>query len=407
MNKMGVRDVDLAGKRVLVRVDFNVPLAEGIITDDTRIVAALPTIEYILSRKPQATVLMSHLGRPKGKRETAMSLAPVARALADLLGRDVAFADDCIGSAAASAIAALPEGGVILLENTRYHAGETMNDPAFAEQLARHGDILVNDAFGTAHRAHASNVGVGEYLPAVAGLLLEKEIDYMATALEAPARPFVAILGGAKVSGKIDVIDALLGKVDQLLIGGGMANTFFAAQGRGMADSLVEHEALDMARALLKTASDKMRLPLDQRIADAFSNDAEQKVIGADKNVPMGWQSLDIGPATVAAYERALKGAKTIVWNGPMGVFEMPNFAEGTIGVAKALAAETAQGATTIIGGGDSAAAVEQAGLAELMSHISTGGGASLELLEGKDLPGIAALADRQADLNSVDTKGT
>ena len=395
MKKMTVRDVDLAGKRALVRVDFNVPLADGEITDDTRIVAALPTINYILNQGPKAIVLMSHLGRPKGKRIAEMSLAPVARSLAEFLDMDVAFVDDCIGSKITEAIAALPAGGVILLENTRFHRGETDNDVAFAEQLSRHGDVFVNDAFGTAHRAHASNVGVAAQLKAVAGLLLEKEIDYLATALEEPRRPFVAILGGAKVSGKIDVIEALLGKVDALLIGGGMANTFFAAQGREMADSLVEREALDIARKLLATAGEKLKLPLDQRIADDFSDGAMQEVVGADKDLPVGWQSLDIGPATVEAYEKALQGAKTIVWNGPMGVFEMPNFAKGTVGLAKALAAQTERGAITIVGGGDSAAAVEQAGLAGQMSHISTGGGASLELLEGKNLPGIAALTER------------
>lgn len=395
MNKQTVRDRDLTGKRVLLRVDFNVPLADGRITDDTRILAALPTINFILSQNPKAIVLMSHLGRPKGERVSGLSLAPVARALAGLLGMDVAFADDCIGGAVTAAIDSLPAGGVILLENTRFHRGETKNDPAFAAQLAVHGDIFVNDAFGTAHRAHASNVGVAARLPAVAGLLLEKEIDYLSTALESPKRPFVAILGGAKVSGKIDVIDALLHKVDSLLIGGGMANTFFAAQGRDMADSLVEREALDIARQLLTTAGDKLKLPLDQRIANDFSNDAAQEIIAADQDLPVGWQSLDIGPATVAAYASDLLGAKTVVWNGPMGVFEFPSFAKGTIGVAQALAAQTEQGAITIIGGGDSAAAVEQAGLADSMSHISTGGGASLELLEGKDLPAIAALADR------------
>ncbi len=400
MNKKTVRDVELTGKRVLARVDFNVPLAEGAITDDTRIRAALPTINYVLSCGPRAVILMSHLGRPKGERAREMSLAPVAQALAKLLGTDVAFANDCIGSEVSATIASLPTGGVILLENTRFHSGETKNDSAFAEQLSAHGEILVNDAFGTAHRAHASNVGVAEYLTAVAGLLLEQEIDYLATALEEPKRPFVAILGGAKVSGKIDVIEALLGKVDTLLIGGGMANTFFAAQGRDMADSLVEEDALDMARSLLAAADDKLRLPLDQRIADAFSNRANQRIIGANTDVPPGWQSLDIGPATVEAYETALQGAKTVVWNGPMGVFEKPTFAVGTIAVAKILTALTKNGATTIIGGGDSAAAVEQAGLATQMSHISTGGGASLELLEGKDLPGIAALDDRQADID-------
>lgn len=395
MNKRTVRDVDLADKRVLVRVDFNVPLDGGTITDDTRIQAALPTIRYIQAQDPKSIILMSHLGRPKGGRVAELSLAPVAAALSALLGPDVAFADECIGAAAAEAIAALPPGGVILLENTRFHAGETKNDSEFARELALNGDIYVNDAFGTAHRAHASNVGVASLLEAVAGLLLERELDYLATALENPRRPFVAILGGAKVSGKIDVIEALLAKVDQLLVGGGMANTFFAAQGRDMADSLVEAEALDIARDLLAAAGDKLRLPADQRIAAGFSNDAEHRVIAADTDVPQGWQSLDIGPETVARYRQALQDAGTIVWNGPMGVFEMPTFARGTFDIAEALAEQTAKGATTIIGGGDSAAAVEQAGLAEQMSHISTGGGASLELLEGKILPGIAALADQ------------
>lgn len=395
MNKKTVRDVDLAGKRVLVRVDFNVPLDAGTITDDTRIQAALPTIRYIIKRKPRSVILMSHLGRPKGRRVPEMSLAPVAKALSDLLGFDVAFADDCIGESATRAIAALSTGGIILLENTRFHPGETTNDKQFARLLSMHGDIFVNDAFGTAHRAHASNVGVASQLEAIAGLLLEREIEYLATALDEPRRPFVAILGGAKVSGKIDVIEALLGKVDKLLVGGGMANTFFAAQGRSMADSLVEAEALDIARNLLAAAGEKLQLPADQRIADDFRNDAEHKVIAADADVPAGWQSLDIGPETVARYRQALQDARTIVWNGPMGVFELPTFAGGTFGIAEALAEQTAKGATTIIGGGDSAAAVEQAGLAEQMSHISTGGGASLELLEGKTLPGIAALADK------------
>ena len=395
MHKKTVRDVDLAGKRVLLRVDFNVPLDEGAITDDTRIQAALPTIRYILEHEPKSVILMSHLGRPKGRRVPEMSLAPVAEALSALLDADVAFAEDCIGEAVTEAIAALPAGGIILLENTRFHAGETKNDNEFARKLSLNGDIYVNDAFGTAHRAHASNVGVASRLEAVAGLLLEREIDYLATALEKPRGPFIAILGGAKVSGKIDVIEALLSKVDRLLVGGGMANTFFAAQGRDMADSLVEAEALDIARDLLTAGGEKLQLPADQRIADDFRNDADHKVIAADADVPAGWQSLDIGPETVARYRQALQDARTIVWNGPMGVFEMPTFARGTFGVAEALAEQTAKGATTIIGGGDSAAAVEQAGLAEQMSHISTGGGASLELLEGKILPGIAALADQ------------
>ena len=395
MDKLTVRDVDLCGKPVLVRVDFNVPLDGGIITDTTRIRAALPTLEYILSGNPQALILMSHLGRPRGARVPAMSLAPVAQALAQLLGQDVAFATDCIGDQASNAIAALPPEGVILLENTRFHPGESENDPQFAAKLAQHGDIFVNDAFGTAHRAHASNVGVAAHLPAVAGLLLENEINYLGTALENPKRPFVAILGGAKVSGKIDVIDALLSKVDKLLVGGGMANTFFAAQGREMAESLVESDTLDIARGILKAAGAKLVLPVDQRIADAFSNDAAQELAPASSDVPPGWQSLDIGPQTIEEFAQEIAGARTVVWNGPMGVFEMPNFALGTVGVARAVAEATAEGATTIIGGGDSAAAVEQAGLAAQMSHISTGGGASLELLEGKALPGIDALATR------------
>ena len=394
MDKLTVRDVNLSGKRVLVRVDFNVPLEGDTITDTTRIRAALPTLRHILSCKPQALILMSHLGRPKGEHVPAMSLAPVAPVLAQLLGDDVAFSPDCIGTESESAISAVPTGGVILLENTRFHPGETSNDPSFAAKLAQHGDIFINDAFGTAHRAHASNVGVAAHLPAVAGLLLENEINYLATALEDPMRPFVAILGGAKVSGKIDVIDALLGKVDRLLVGGGMANTFFAARGREMADSLVETEALDIARRILNTAGAKLVLPLDQRIADSFSNDAAQQLAPVSSDVPDRWQSLDIGPQTIDRFAQEIASAKTVVWNGPMGVFEMPNFALGTVGVARALAEATAQGATTIIGGGDSAAAVEQAGLAAQMSHISTGGGASLELLEGKALPGIEAIAE-------------
>lgn len=395
MNKMTVRDIALGGKCVLVRVDFNVPLDGGKITDTTRISAALPTLEYILDHDPRAVILMSHLGRPKGERVAALSLAPVAPALAELLGRDVAFAADCIGAQAADAISALPRGGLILLENTRFHGGETKNDEGFAAELARHGEVFVNDAFGAAHRAHASNVGVSARLTAVAGLLLETEINYLATALEDPPRPFVAILGGAKVSGKIEVIDSLLGKVDKLLVGGGMANTFFAAQGRDMADSLVETDALDIARNILAAAGDKLVLPRDQRIADAFENDAAQQLIAAESDLPRGWQSLDIGPATVTAFTDVIQSAKTVVWNGPMGVFELPAFAAGTAAIAQALAEATAKGATTIIGGGDSAAAVEGAGLAARMSHISTGGGASLELLEGKALPGIEALLER------------
>lgn len=395
MNKMTVRDADFDGKRVLVRVDFNVPLSGERITDDTRIRAALPTLKYILQKKPAAIILMSHLGRPKGERKPEFSLKPVAPALSKLLGIDVAFASDCAGEEADNAVASLPEGGVLLLENTRFYAGETKNDPGLSQLLAKHGDIFVNDAFGSAHRAHSSTVGVTEYLPAVAGLLMEKELDYLATALEAPERPFVAILGGAKVTDKIAVIEALLDKVDKLLIGGGMANTFAAAQGIEMGNSLVESEALDTAKTLLNKASDKLILPVDAVIGDAFDNDAQQQVINISDGVPAGWSAYDIGPDTIEQFAKELNGARTIVWNGPMGVFEMSNFAKGTFSVAQLLAEQTSAGAITIIGGGDSAAAVENAGLADQITHISTGGGASLEMLEGKTLPGVAALQDK------------
>lgn len=396
MNKKTIRDVDLSGKRVLVRVDFNVPLDGDTITDDTRIRSAIPTLKYILEQNPKAVILTSHLGRPKGERNPAMSLKPIVSVLAEQLGVDVAFADDCVGEIAENAIAGLQDGGVVLLENTRYHAGETKNNPELAEQLAKHGDIFVNDAFGTAHRAHASNVGVADKLEAVAGFLLEKEIDYLANMIESPAHPFVAVLGGAKVAGKIDVIEALLGKVDKLLIGGGMANTFFAAQGREMANSLVDKDSIEIAKSLIANGGDKIVLPTDNRIANDFNNDADSQVISVSEDVPEGWQVLDIGPETLATYSKVLLEAKTVVWNGPMGVFEMPNFAKGTFGLAEALAKATQEnGVTSIIGGGDSAAATEQAGLADKMTHISTGGGASLEMLEGKILPGLAALADK------------
>ncbi|MEL6307487.1 MAG: phosphoglycerate kinase [Chloroflexota bacterium] len=396
MQKKTIRDVNFADKRVLVRVDFNVPVRDGVVADDTRVRAAVPTLKAILEQNPKAIVLTSHLGRPKGKAEDKYSLAPVAPVLAELLGVDVAFAENCVGEVAESAIEALPAGGVILLENTRFHSGETKNDPAFAAQLAKHGDIFVNDAFGTAHRAHASNVGVADELEAVAGLLLEKEIDYLSNTIENPEAPFVAILGGAKVGDKIGVIEALLAKVDKLLIGGGMANTFFAAHGRDMAKSLVDKESLDVAKELKVKAGDKLVLPVDNRVADDFDNDANMKVISASESVPAGWEVLDVGPETVEAFKEILGGAKTVVWNGPVGVFEMSNFAKGTFGIAEALAELTDTGVTTIIGGGDSAAATERAGLAEKMTHISTGGGASLELLEGKTLPGLAALADKE-----------
>jgi phosphoglycerate kinase len=395
MNKMTVRDIDLHGKRVLVRVDFNVPLEGSKITDDTRIRAAVPTLQYILQQKPKALILMSHLGRPKDGPDPKFSLAPVAPALAALLGKDVAFAADCVGQVAEDAVAKLPEGGVLLLENTRFHKGEEKNDLELAQQMAKLGDVYVNDAFGSAHRAHSSTEGVARYLPAVSGLLMEKEIDYLATTLESPKRPFVAILGGAKVSDKIEVIEALLGKVDYLLIGGGMANTFFKAQGKELGKSLVENDALDTARSLLQKGGSKLVLPVDGLIGDAFDNNANIRTINIEDGVPEGWSIYDIGQKTIALFGEKLNGAKTIVWNGPMGVFEIPNFAKGTNAIAQILADETGRGATTIIGGGDSAAAVEQSGLANRITHISTGGGASLEMLEGKALPGVVALKDK------------
>ena len=396
MNKQTIRDVDLKGKRVLVRVDFNVPIEDGKITDDTRIRAALPTLEAILAQKPRSIVLMSHLGRPKDKPEPQYSLKPVAEALSKLLGKPVALAEDPTSDAALEQANQLPDGGILILENTRFYPGETKNDPELAKKFARFGDIFVNDAFGSAHRAHSSTEAVAHLMPAVAGLLMEKELDYLATALENPKRPFVAILGGAKVSDKIKVIESLLAKADKLLIGGGMANTFFKAQGRQMGKSLVEETALDMARDLIAKGGDKLVLPVDQVIADDFKNDANSRTIDGSENVSDGWQVLDIGPKTVEKYRQILNDAKTVVWNGPMGVFEMPNFAKGTNAIAQILADLTPKGVITIIGGGDSAAAVQQAGLADKMSHISTGGGASLELLEGQKLPGVEALNDRK-----------
>jgi phosphoglycerate kinase len=390
MAKKTVRDIDLRGKKVLVRVDFNVPIKGGRITDDTRITSALPTLRYILDQKGSSLILMSHLGRPK-KPDTENSLAPVAGKLSALLGRTVTLAKDCVGPAAETAVKAMKPGDVVMLENVRFHPEEEKNDPAFAKALASLGDVYVNDAFGTAHRAHASTEGVAHYLPAVAGFLMEKELAYLANAIEKPERPFIAILGGAKVSDKINVIESLLGKCDRLLIGGGMANTFFKAKGWAVGDSLVEDEALDTARALLATGGTRLVLPEEVVIADAFENNAKTQVIKAAAGVPAGWRILDIGTGAVESFRQVLKDARTIVWNGPMGVFEMDNFAKGTYQIAEILAES---GATTIIGGGDSVAAVQKAGLADRMSHISTGGGASLELLEGKELPGVIALND-------------
>jgi phosphoglycerate kinase len=395
MNKMTVRDIDLKGKRVLMRVDFNVPLEGSVITDDTRIRAAVPTLKYVLGQRPQSLILMSHLGRPKGGPDPKYSLAPVAPALAAQLGTDVQFAADCVGPVAAAAAAALPVGGVLLLENTRFHPTEEKNDLELAKQMAELGDVYVNDAFGSAHRAHSSTEGVARYLPAVSGLLMEKELDYLATALEAPRRPFAAILGGAKVSDKIEVIEVLLSKVDVLLIGGGMANTFLKAKGYALGRSLVEETAIDTAKALLEKGGSKLVLPVDAIIGDNFDNNANKKSIGVADGVPDGWAIYDIGPETIKLFGEKLNGCKTIVWNGPMGVFEMSSFAAGTNAIAQIASEETGKGAISIIGGGDSAAAVEQSGLADKITHISTGGGASLEMLEGKALPGVVALKDK------------
>jgi phosphoglycerate kinase len=390
MNKKTVRDIDLKGKRVLVRVDFNVPLKEGRISDDTRIRAALPTIRYLLEQNA-AVILMSHLGRPKGKVVPEMSLAPAAEHLSKLLGKPVRQLSDCVGAEVEAAAKALKPGEVVMLENLRFHPEEEKNDPAFSEKLARLGEVYVNDAFGSAHRAHASTEGVAHYLPAVAGFLMEKELEFLGRATENPEHPYIAILGGAKISDKIGVIKNLLGKVDALLIGGGMANTFFKAQGLEVGESLVEEEAVDTARELLAGSADKLFLPVDAVVADRFDAEADKKTVPVDE-VPPGWRILDIGPATVAHFSNRLAPARTVVWNGPMGVFEFPRFAEGTKAIAQVLAGLKA---VTVIGGGDSAAAVEQAGLADKMTHISTGGGASLEFLEGITLPGVAALLDK------------
>jgi phosphoglycerate kinase len=396
MNKKTIRDIDLKGKRVLVRVDFNVPLEDGKITDDTRITAALPTLRAILEQEPKSVVLMSHLGRPKdGVRDDKYSMRPVAQALQKLLDRPVMFIEDPTTEAAAAQVENLAEGAVIVLENTRFFPGETKNDTVFAQTLARFGDVFVNDAFGSAHRAHSSTEAVAKILPAVGGLLMEKELNYLASALDEPKRPLVAIMGGAKVSDKIKVIEALLAKADKVLIGGGMANTFFRAQGHATGASLVEEAAIDTAKGLLEKSGGKLILPVDGVIANEFKNEAQTRTINVTEGVPDGWQILDIGPETVELYRKHLLDARTVVWNGPMGVFEMDNFAKGTNAIAQILAELTGQGVITIVGGGDSAAAVQQANLGDKMTHISTGGGASLELLEGRELPGVVALQDK------------
>src|SRR5947209_5927160 len=398
MNKKTIRGIEVAGKRVLVRVDFNVPLDTQLhITDDTRIKAAIPTIQYLLDRGA-AVLLMSHLGRPKGQVVDAMRLTPVAQRLNGLLGRPVEMVADCVGPEIEALAKALQPGHVLLLENLRFHKEEEKNDLDFARQLASLGEIYVNDAFGTAHRAHASTEGVTHYLPGVAGFLMEKEINFLGSALENPRRPFAAIIGGAKVSDKIAVLERLINMVDVLLIGGGMANTFLKAQGYEIGDSLVEEGKVDVARDLLTKAHQrdlKFLLPTDVVIADRFAADATSKVVAIDQ-VSRGWRIMDIGPETITAFSQALEGVQTIVWNGSLGVAEMPAFARGTVALIEILAERTKDGATTLIGGGDSAAAVDQVGAADQMTHVSTGGGASLELLEGRVLPGVAALQDKE-----------
>ena len=394
MNKKTVRDIDLKNKKVLVRCDFNVPMDENRnITDNRRIVAALPTIKYLLEQNCKI-VLCSHLGRPKGEFKEEFSLKPVAKELSRLLGKDVIMANDVIGPDAKNKAENLKNGEIMLLENVRFHREETDNDPNFSKELASFGEIFVNDAFGTAHRAHASTEGVTKYLPAVSGFLIEKELKFLGEALNNPERPFIAILGGAKVSDKIGVIDSLLEKVDTLMIGGGMAYTFFKAQGYEVGNSLCEPDKCDLALKLMEKAKEKnvkFMLPIDTKIGKEFKPDTESKTVGW-KEIPEGWEGFDIGEKTIEMFKEELKNAKTVIWNGPLGLFEFDQFAIGTNEIAKDLATLNA---TTIIGGGDSAAAVEKAGLGDKMTHISTGGGASLEFLEGKKLPGIEALMDK------------
>ena len=393
LNKKSIEDIDVAGKKVLARCDFNVPLKDGVITNDKRIVAALPTIKYLVDHKARL-ILCSHLGRPKGEFKPEFSLAPVAKRLSELLGQEVKMAKDVIGPDAKKLASELKDGEVMLLENVRYHAEETKNDPAFAKELASMADIYVNDAFGACHRAHASTAGVAAYLPAVCGYLMQKEINFIGGALANPKRPFVAILGGAKVSDKIGVITNLLDKVDTLVIGGGMAYTFMKAQGHSIGTSICEDDKLDLARQILADAEKKgvkLLLPIDNNAGDKFDENCNEQIVNSD-DIPDGWMGMDIGPKSIELFCDAVKGAGTVIWNGPMGVFEFEKFAKGTLAVAKAVADS---GAVSIIGGGDSVAAVTKLGFADKMSHISTGGGASLEFMEGKVLPGIDCLNDK------------
>jgi phosphoglycerate kinase len=395
MNKLTIRDLDAAGKRVFVRVDFNVPLADGKITDDSRIVAALPTIKALLAQGA-IVILASHLGRPDGKVQDSMRLRPVAERLSQLLKMPVSVTGDALGPGTEDAIKRLKPGECILLENLRFHAEEEKNDPAFAKALASYADVFVNDAFGTAHRAHASTEGIARILPAYAGLLMEKEIEFLSKLMENPERPFAAIIGGAKVSGKIQVLRNLVDKVEILVIGGGMANTFMLAQGKSVGKSLVEPDRVEDARAIMESAAKhgtKIILPIDVIVAKEVTRGSEYKTLPADK-VPASWNIVDIGKQSLDAMRKALEPARTVFWNGPLGVFEIPAFANGTNEIARFLAGRAQAGATVVVGGGDSVAAVEHQGLGDKMTHISTGGGASLEFMEGKELPGVAILLD-------------
>jgi len=396
MDKLTVRDIDVAGKRVFVRVDFNVPLEDGKVTDDSRIRAALPTIRYLLSRGARV-VLASHLGRPDGKVQDGLRLRPVAERLSQVLGRNVPVTGDALGVGTVDAVKRLRNGEALLLENLRFHGEEERNDPKFAEQLASYAELYVNDAFGTAHRAHASTVGVAQLLPAYAGFLMEKEIEMLSNLQENPAHPYAAIVGGAKISGKLKVLDNLLAKVDILVLGGGMANTFLLAQGKAVGKSLAEHEMVDEARRVLADAERegvRVILPIDVIVAKEVTRGTEYKTLLAEK-IPASWHIVDLGTASLEAMEAALADAKTVFWNGPLGVFEIPSFAHGTKAIARFLADRAEAGATVVVGGGDSVAAIQQQGLAGRFTHISTGGGASLEFLEGRELPGIAVLQDR------------